>query len=350
MRQLGHHRLEHEPGRHEPGQQKLCAGLAARPPDHRRRQPREHRSRPERDPEQHEIESGRCAMRLLPARHLAEHVVADRLHEEIAARFGDDGDEPRQDQQDHPGETGDRTQRPQPARGAVGNRQRDCSKHDEHQDQRPLEKGAGGQRRPEYGRLCPTNRGFGRAPASEIDPRHRAHRRDGRSAKAWRPSWRAAPRRRAGPSLPSSAPRSVRHVLKRTQAPPSRSAARRRSHRRATAGDRARSSRAAAARRALLRFSPRLPAASRCRPASCSGPRSGTGCRHTRRFPASASSPARSAPRRDRPAGSGKSPAGRPAVRTTEAARRRVYAKPPHSRALCQGRGPEQAMGRPYSS
>ena len=71
-------------------------------------------------------------------------------------------------------------------------------------------------------------------------------------------------------------------AAQRRQAPPNRSAGRRLSHRRATAGDRARWSCAPAARRAPHRPSPRPPAASRFRPASCSGPRPENGCRHTR--------------------------------------------------------------------
>ena len=70
-------------------------------------------------------------------------------------------------------------------------------------------------------------------------------------------------------------------------------------------------------RGARLRHAERLagfhharPAANRCRPASCSGPRPGNGCRRSRRSRSSAWWPARSAPRRGRPAESGRSPAG----------------------------------------
>ena len=52
--------------------------------------------------------------------------------------------------------------------------------------------------------------------------------------------------------------------------------------------------------RARSRSSPRRPASSRCRPASCSAPRPGSGCRRNRRSRPSAWSPARSAPRRGR--------------------------------------------------
>ena len=68
------------------------------------------------------------------------------------------------------------------------------------------------------------------------------------------------------------------------------------------------------------RFHRRGLAANKCRPASCSGPRPENGCRHICRSRSSAWWPARSAPRRGRPAEFGRSPAETRTARTAEAA------------------------------
>ena len=205
-------------------------------------------------------------------------------------------------------------QRQNPACRAVEDRQRDGGQPDEHQDQRPLDQHAGGHRRPQNRRQSPAGR---RAPARGAAQDRcapwRPWPRPNRQA-APRRSWRAAPRRRARSSLPSSAQRAAWRGGRQRRAPPNRSAARRRSRRRATAGGRARWWCARVARRARRQLSPRRPAASRCRPASCSAPRPGNGCRHSRRSPPSAWWPAQSAPRRGRPAGCWKKP-GRKAIR-----------------------------------
>ena len=86
MRQLGDHQFQHDPGRHDPAQQKLRALLAPRRPDARHRHGGERRARPERHPEQREVIARRRAVRLLGADHLAHQVVADRFGEETRRR------------------------------------------------------------------------------------------------------------------------------------------------------------------------------------------------------------------------------------------------------------------------
>ena len=177
MRQLGHHCFEHDPGRNEPGQQEARAGFAPRHPDRRRREARQDRPRPERHPEQQQIKSRRRAMRLLPAGDFFQHVMTERLHEKAVAGFGDDGDEPRQHQNDQPDESGERPQLADPAPRAIGNRQCQRGQADEHQDQRAFDQNAAGQSRPQDRRYVPANVLFGRSPRRKINPRHRAHRR-----------------------------------------------------------------------------------------------------------------------------------------------------------------------------
>ena len=178
MRQLGQHHLEHDPGRDQPCQQILRAGLAPRAPHRRRRHPRQRRAGPERHPEQQEIQAGRRAMGFLRGQ-LAQHVAADRIGEERIARAPEDRDEPRQHQHQHPHQPPDRTQAPQPGRRAVEDRQGQDRQSDEHQDQRPLEQDAAGQRGPENRRRLPRrmHRILAALPG-QVYPRHRAHRGD----------------------------------------------------------------------------------------------------------------------------------------------------------------------------
>ncbi len=117
--------------------------------------------------------------------------------------------------------------------------------------------------------------------------------------------------------------------------------------RQARAVGRARSSCAPAARPAPHPLSPLPLAASRCRPASCSAPRSESGYRRIRASPASAWWLARSALHRDRPAVSGKTPARRQSARRPQAARRRGDATRLQSRARRQARAPEQYRAVP---
>ena len=173
---------------------------------------------------------------------------------------------------------------------------------DEHQDQRPLEQDAAGQRRPEDRGPAPGRmRGILAALPGQIDPRHRAHRRDHGEQQhrvgLGEPRFGAEQHRTAHDQAGQDAPR-----RSRTPAPSSRSEAPRRSRRSARECGTARSAPAPAAGPAPRRFRPRPPAASRCRPASCSGPRPGSGCRRNRRSRPSAWSPARTAPRRGRSA------------------------------------------------
>ena len=174
---------------------------------------------------------------------------------------------------------------------------------DEHQDQRPLEQDAAGQRGPEdRGRAPGRMRRILAALPGQIDPRHRAHRGDdgqqqhriglGEPRFDAEQDGTAHHQRRPAP----------RRAASRRRAPPNRSAAPRRWRRSARESGRARCEAAPAAGRAPRRFRPRRPAASRCRPASCSGRRPGSGCRRNRRFRPSAWSPARTAPRRGRSA------------------------------------------------
>ena len=121
---------------------------------------------------------------------------------------------------------------------------------------------------------------------------------------------------------------------RRKRARPNKSAAPRRGRRSAKEFGRAKWSCGLPARRVFRRASPRRPASNRCRPAFCSAPRSGSGCRHNRRSPPSAWWPGRSAPRRDRPAGSGKIPAEKP-----EATARAKTTPRAHAR---RGRNPEE--------
>ena len=176
---------------------------------------------------------------------------------------------------------------------------------DEHQDQRPLEQDAAGERRPEDRGRTTT--------ADAPDPR--------RAARTDRPA--PAPpsrRRRSSSSIASvlasraSAPSSTElHII---SAASDRAAPRHEGERRpvgqehrADGADQRRNAvepdaqLRAAAGRAPRRFRPPRPAASRCRPASCSGRRPGSGCRRNRRSRPSAWSPARTAPRRGRSAG-----------------------------------------------
>ncbi len=62
VRQLGHHHFEHDPGRDQPCQEILRAGLPPRPPDCGSGHPRQRSPGPERHPEQQQIESRRRAV------------------------------------------------------------------------------------------------------------------------------------------------------------------------------------------------------------------------------------------------------------------------------------------------
>ena len=175
MRQLGHHRLEHQPGRDKPGEQEARAGLAPRLPHRRRRQSCQHRAWPKRQPEQHEIEPRRGAVRFLTVENLGQHVFADRLFEKARTGLGHDGGKPRQHQNDHPGEAHERSQRPEPAAGAVGNRQRQRGQADEQQDHRPFQQHTDAERGPQNRRQLPADFCFRLAAVAEIDARHGAH-------------------------------------------------------------------------------------------------------------------------------------------------------------------------------
>jgi hypothetical protein len=114
----------------------------------------------------------------LAARHLVEHIVANGLHEEIAARLCSNCDEPRRGQEEQPEKTWDRTQRPQPLQRAVDSAQYRGRKTDEHQYQRAFEQHAGGNRGPQDRRLQPSDFDLCFGLAREINARQRPHRRD----------------------------------------------------------------------------------------------------------------------------------------------------------------------------
>ena len=202
MRQLGQHQFENDPGRHQPRQQEFRAGLAPRPPDRRRSHARQRRARPERHPEQQQINARRCAVGFL-RRELAQHVAADRVREERIAGAPEDRDEPGQHQNQHPHHAHSGRSRHSQAAERSRIASATIGEHDEHQDQRSLEQDAAGQCGPEDQRPRPRRTlGILAALPGQIDPRQRAHGRDHGRAAAWRRSWRAAPRRRAGPNSP----------------------------------------------------------------------------------------------------------------------------------------------------
>ena len=177
MRQFCQHRLEHDPGRDQPGQQELRTGLAPGAPHRRRGQAGQRRARPERHPEQQEIEPGgapwdSCAPSLLSMSPPTE------FGKKSLARAQEDRDEPRQHQHQAPHQPPDRAHAPEPGRAIVEERQHRHRQPDEHQDQRPLEQDAAGQRRPEdRGRRPGRMRRILAALPGKINPRQRAHRR-----------------------------------------------------------------------------------------------------------------------------------------------------------------------------
>ena len=176
MRQLGDDEFENDPRRQQPGQQELRARLAPRAPDSRHSKTGKRRAGPERDPEQQEVESGRCAVRLLCARNLVQHIAAEGVREERVACLEEDQNEPRQHEHQRPHQAPDRTQTPQPRRRTIENRERHHSQCDEHQDQRAFEQDTAGHRRPEY--KCQLPRWIWIVIAAlprQIGARHRSH-------------------------------------------------------------------------------------------------------------------------------------------------------------------------------
>jgi len=107
---------------------------------------------------------------------LAQHVAADRISEKCVARAPEDRDEPRQHQNQKPCQAPYRAHPPQPDRRAVEDRKHRDGQPDKHQDQRPLEQNAAGQRGPENRRRVPWRmRRILAALPGQIHPRHRAH-------------------------------------------------------------------------------------------------------------------------------------------------------------------------------
>ncbi len=110
---------------------------------------------------------------------LAQHVAADGISEEGVARAPEDRDEPGQHQHQHPHQPPERAQLPQPGGVAVLDRKRDDGQACEHQDQRPLDQDADGERGPEDRGPAPGRMRLvlGALPG-QIGPRHRPHRGD----------------------------------------------------------------------------------------------------------------------------------------------------------------------------
>jgi hypothetical protein len=118
-------------------------------------------------------------MRLLAGKNLAEQVLSHRLGEERIARTSDDRDEPWQDQQREPGDSDQRFECQQPSGRAIADDQRAGGQPDNHDDERPLEQHADGERAPEYPRQQPCGGRFeSLALVRQICPRHRPHRSD----------------------------------------------------------------------------------------------------------------------------------------------------------------------------
>ncbi len=149
VRQLRHREFEDDPARHDPGEQKPHAGLVAPSPHGAGGERREHRSRKEREPEQREIVARRAPMHFLRAAHFGEQIASERLGEERRAAARDDRDEPRQHEQQHPGEPRQGPQAQQEPRRAVERGERHDGERDEQQNQWTLDQHAGRERGPE---------------------------------------------------------------------------------------------------------------------------------------------------------------------------------------------------------
>ena len=149
VRQLGDDELEHDPARHDPGEQEARRRLAPLAPHRGRRDRGERRRGPEGEPEQQQVIAGRRAVRFLALEDLGEQILPDRLLQEAVPCPRHDGDEPRQHQDQHPEDADERTQPQQPARRAVRDGERQRRQPDDHQDQRTFEQNAGGERGPQ---------------------------------------------------------------------------------------------------------------------------------------------------------------------------------------------------------
>ena len=241
-------------------------------------------------------------MGFLPLEDLGEQILPDRLLQEAVAGARHDRDEPRQHQQQNPEHADQRPQPHQPARRAVRDRERERRQPDDHQDQRTFQQDAGRERGPEDQRVTPAEcRARSIAPGTRAPSRPCAATQQSSSiasvlaSRASTPSSTRGRHHQAG-----EIGRAARHEGERRPIGEQHRADRAEQRGNAIEPDgRARLRHADALRRRARR----RPAANRCRPASCSGPRPGSGCRCSRRSRSSAWSPARSAPRRGRPAG-----------------------------------------------
>ncbi|GJE42333.1 hypothetical protein AEGHOMDF_1505 [Methylobacterium soli] len=149
MRQLRRHRLEHDPGGHDPGEQEGDRVGAPLAPAEGQAEGREGRARPEGREEDEQIGAGRRPVLLLGAPDLAEHVLADRLAEEGAAALPRDGEEPGRHQDEDQGEAEPGAQRQEPAPGAGAQGEGDPREPDEERHHRALDQDAERQSEPE---------------------------------------------------------------------------------------------------------------------------------------------------------------------------------------------------------
>ena len=201
MRQLGQHQFEHDPGRHQPRQQELRAGLAPRPPDRRRRHARQRRARPERHPEQQQIDA-RAARRGIPARPACSACRRRSNRRKMHRRRA------RRSRRTTAAPAPASTSGPRPGAAATAmraDRSRIASvtivSTTNIRISGPLSRMPPASAVQKIAGQRPWRmRGILAALPGQIDPRQRAHRRDHRRAAAWRRSWRAAPRRRAAPN------------------------------------------------------------------------------------------------------------------------------------------------------
>ncbi len=179
MRQLGRHRLEDQPGRHDPGDQEQDLRLLASHPGEGHRHRREGRRRPVGREEDDEIKPGRPPMLFLPLGDLAEHVLADAVGEEAAAGLDHDRGEP--GQRDHKAEqqSGAEAQRLQPAEGALARAEHENREAPDHRYDRPLDQQAERGRAPEHQPVAPVRHEGERARPVEPGSGKRAHRGDG---------------------------------------------------------------------------------------------------------------------------------------------------------------------------
>ena len=187
MRQLGGHRLDHQPPGAGPGQQKADAGLVA-PRDAQREAGRHEQDRgKEARRRRQQIIAGQHAVAFLPAHQLAGEIIAQRLFQEFSLTLDGDGDQPGQDQQQQQQHPAHRPRFLQPGQRAGFTRlapqpQVPAAKADDGDQRHPghhgkLDQDAGGARRPSPQDHAARRRGHVRIARGAVQPQqHALHR------------------------------------------------------------------------------------------------------------------------------------------------------------------------------